>query len=256
MNTSPESLQPFQHQQLDFTRTIRDPEYPGPTTIPAERMALYRELFFNGFNDNLSSIFPVLRAITGDGDWDTLVRDFMVKHRCRTPLFTRIGEEFVDYLQNEREAAPGDYPFMLELAHYEYAELAVAISDADRQMPDYDPNGDLLHARPVIAPTAWALSYRFPVHRIGPDYLPATPPDEPTHLVIYRDHEDEVHFLEINAVTRRLFDLLQENDCPSGLECLRRIAEELQHPQPQTVVEFGAQLLEEMRERHIVLGAR
>ncbi|RMG38780.1 MAG: DUF2063 domain-containing protein [Gammaproteobacteria bacterium] len=256
MSTSPDSLPDFQRRQLAFAEHIRDPARPAPEEIPDERMAVYRELFFNGFDDQLSSIFPVLRAITDDSRWEEMVRDFMRRHRCRTPLFTRIGEEFLDYLQNRRKAAPDDFPFLLELAHYEYAELAVAVSDADQEMATYDPNGDLLEGHPVLAPTAWILGYRFPVHRIGPDFLPTEAPPQPTHLVIYRDRQHEVHFLEINAVTAHLLQLLKEDPVPTGLECLRRIAQALQHPQPDTLIDFGAELLQEMRQRNIVLGAR
>ncbi len=256
MSTSPEDLAEFQRRQLAFSEHLRDPGKSPPQEMPERRLAVYRELFFNGFESHLESNFPVLREILNDDQWEALVRDFMVRHRCRTPLFTRIGEEFLDYLHDEREATAGDPPFLWELAHYEYAELAVAISDADRDMADYDPNGDLLHGRPLLAPTARVLSYRFPVHRIGPDFRPTEPPQESTHLVIYRDRDDQVHFLEINPVTARLLGLLKEAPAPTGLECLRRIAEELQHPQPETVVGFGSELLQEMRERNIILGAR
>ena len=256
MSMSPDALAEFQRRQLAFAATIRDPQQAPPPEIPEARMAVYRELFFNGFESHLAGNFPVLRSITDDAAWEALVRDFMVRHRARTPLFTEIGQEFIDYLQHEREPAPGDPPFLAELAHWEYAELAVAISDADRELADFDPNGDLLEQHPVVAPTAWHPSYRFPVHRIGPDYLPETPPPEPTHLVVYRDREDAVHFLEINAVTQQLLTLLKENPALSGLDCLKHIAEALQHPRPQSVVAAGAALLADLKQRNILLGTR
>ncbi len=254
MSTSPERAD-FRHIQRQFAGTIRDPASPTPEGIPEARMAVYRELFFNGFDSHLSGNFPVLRSLFDDGDWEALVRDFMIRHHCRTPLFTGIGLEFIDYLQNERATAD-DPPFLAELAHYEYVELAVALSDADRDLPEHDPNGDLLAGRPLLAPTAWNLSYRFPVHRIGPDFRPETPGEQPTHLVVYRDREDAVHFLEINAVTQRLLALLKENPPPTGLDCLQRIADELRHPQPETVIQAGAGLLADLKERHILLGTR
>ena len=121
---------------------IRDPDAnPLPDGIPPRRMAIYTELFFNNINDQLSGNFPVLRQITNDHHWRALVRDFMRRHRSTTPLFTAVGQEFLDYLQHEREPAADDWPFMLELAHYEYVELAVAIGDDDDDS-GFDPNGD------------------------------------------------------------------------------------------------------------------
>jgi len=247
----------FQQQQLAFAAYIRDPDnQPLPEGVPARRMALYAELFFNNINEQLSGNFPVLRRITDDEHWQALVRDFMVRHRSRTPLFTEVGQEFLAYLNDERGAQPGDWPFMLELAHYEFVELAVAISSADQALDEYDPNGDLLIGRPLVGPTVWNLCYRWPVHSIGPDYLPDQAPAEPTHLVVYRDRQDEVHFLQINAVTQRMLQLLKENALQTGLDVLNTIAEELGHPRPETVIAAGRELLDDLRRRNVILGTR
>ena len=258
MRTSPEQTLPrFQQQQLCFTARIRDPEHaPLPEGIPARRMAIYTEIFFNNIDDQLSGNFPVLRQITPDERWNTIVRDFMIRHRSHTPLFTELAQEFIAYLQQEREPRADDWPFMLELAHYEYVELAVAISPADEDLGEYDPNGDLMSRRPLVGPTAWNLSYQWPVHTIGPEHLPQEPPAEPTHLVVYRDRSDQVHFLEINAVTQRLLQLLKENPDQTGLDVLKLIAGELAHPEPQTVIAAGTELLDELRERNVILGTR
>ena len=250
-------LPDFQQQQLRFTAHIRDPENaPLPEGVPARRMAIYTEIFFNNINDQLCGNFPVLRQISSDERWYALVRDFMRKHRSVTPLFTEVALEFLDYLQEERESQPSDWPFMLELAHYEYVELAVSISSADEQAGEYDPNGDLVAGHPLVGPTAWNLSYHWPVHTIGPENLPTEAPSEPTHLVVYRDRADDVHFLEINAVTQRLLQLLKENPGHTGLDVLKTIAEELGHPDADGVVTAGRQLLDDLRQRNVILGTR
>lgn len=258
MRTSPDqTLRGFQQQQLDFTAHIRDPaNTPLPEGVPARRMAIYTEIFFNNINDQLAGNFPVLRQITSDEGWYALVRDFMLKHRSVTPLFSEVAQEFLEYLHQEREPQAADWPFMLELAHYEYVELAVAISTADEQLGDFDPNGDLLQERPLIGPTAWNLSYQWPVHTIGPENLPQAPSAEPTHLVVYRDRIDDVHFLEINAVTQRLMQLLKENPEQTGLDVLKTIAQELNHPDPDTVIAAGKELLDDLRQRNVILGTR
>jgi len=255
---SPESGRArFQQQQLAFTAYIRDPQNaPLPEGMPARRMSVYAELLFNNISEQLWANFPMLRQITSDPDWRALVRDFMIRHRSQTPLFTEVGLEFLDYLQQEREARPGDWPFMLELAHYEYVQAAVAISPDDEKPAEHDPNGDLMSGHPLLAPTAWNLSYQWPVHRIGPEYLPAEAPPEPTHLVVYRDRQDEVHFLEINAITQRLLQLLKENPGLTGLDVLNTVAAELAHPDPALVITAGQELLADLRRRNVLLGTR
>lgn len=259
-STAEKALPRFQQQQLAFAAHIRDPQNnPIPDGIEQRRMSVYKEIIYNGLNDQLSANFPVLRDITPDERWHAMLRDFFIKHRAETPYFTEIALEFLEYLQQDREPAADDWPFMLELAHYEYVELAVAISNADESAEakaEYDPNGDLLACRPVVAPTAWNLSYQFPVHQIGPEYLPSETPAEPTHLVVYRDRLDEVHFLEINAVTQRLLTLLKENPELPGLELLKQIADELQHPDPEAVIDAGSGLLDDLRNRNVILGSR
>lgn len=72
--------------------------------------------------------------------------------------------------------------------------------------------------------------------------------------MVYRDRSDEIHFLEINAVTYRLLALLQENPDWTGLDALKQVAEELNHPQPETVIAHGTSLLNDLRERNIIVG--
>jgi uncharacterized protein len=249
-------LPAFQRTQFAFTAHIRDPAHaPIPDGIPPRRMAVYTELLFNNIDSQMSGCFPVLREITADDHWHALIRDYMVRHRATTPLFTEVALEFLDYLQNTREPHPEDHPFMLELAHYEYVELAVAIAD-DGPAAGHDPNGDLLAGSPLLCPTAWNLTYAWPVHEIGPDYLPDSPPETATHLVVYRDRLDAVHFVQINGVTQRLIQLLKETPDITGLAALTAIAEELGHPNPETVIAGGRALLADLRERNVILGTR
>ena len=67
---------------------------------------------------------------------------------------------------------------------------------------------------------------------------------------------DEVHFLQINAVTQRMLQLLKENPQHSGLDVLKTIAAELAHPDPDSVVDAGRDLLEDLRKRNVILGTR
>ena len=112
------------------------------------------------------------------------------------------------------------------------------------------------HDLPLIGPTVWNLTYQWPVHSIGPDYLPEEMPPEPTHLIVYRDREDAVHFLQINSVTQRLLALARENPSNSGLDLLNTIAAELSRPIPASVITAGAGLLDDLRQRGVILGTR
>ncbi len=145
---------------------------------------------------------------------------------------------------------------MLELAHYEWVELALSVEEFELDLSQVDRNGDPLHGVPVLSPLAWPLAYSFPVHRISPDFQPTEPPQEPTFLVVYRDMDEKVGFLKINAVTARLMELMQDNSSRSGDQLLRKVAEEINHPQLDTVVQGGAEIMENLRRHDIVLGTK
>ncbi len=218
-------------------------------------MGIYRDLFFNNINGFITNNFPVLRKLYTDEKWNQLVRDFFRSHEAHTPLFPELPREFLQFIEDQRGPEAGDPPFILELAHYEWAELALSLDSADIADEEFDAQGDLLAHPLVPSPVAWQFSYQFPVHRIRPDYQPAEAPAEPTHLIIYRTSSDEVRFMEVNVVTARLLQLITENPEASGLELLSDIASELQQPLDAIKV-HGLKILEDLRQREIILGTR
>ena len=133
----------------------------------------------------------------------------MRRHHSKTPYLFEISEEFLAYLQNERGATETDPPFLLELAHYEWVEQALLISEA--VLPAENPLllDDPLSQTIYLSELAWPLAYRFPVHRISPDYQPSCSPVEPTFLLVYRDRDDQVKFLEIGSGAYLLLETLR-----------------------------------------------
>ena len=245
----------FKKHQYAFTAHLRDPQRnPAPDGIEDRRMGIYRNLLYNNVEGFIASGFPVLRSIYSDDDWHSMVRDFFARHQSTSPYFLEISQEFLDYLQSEREPQPEDPQGLLELAHYEWVELALHVAEEHVDMNGIDPNGDLLTGHPVLSPVAWPLAYQYPVHNMGPDYLPEAPPEQPTYLVVYRNRKDEVKFLEINPVTARLINLLQENPEITGELALDQIVNEINHPRPELVIEGGLSALQELQRYGIVLG--
>ena len=243
-------------QQFAFAAYIRDPHrHPAPRDVDPRRMTMYRELFFNNIDSFLASGFPVLKKILKEAQWTAMVQDFFATHKSQTPYFAEIAEEFLSFLHNERAAQPDDPPFLLELAHYEWVELALSM--AEGEAPARDPRflDDPLSHPVILSELAWPLAYRFPVHRIAPDFQPNEPPGQPTYLTVFRDDEDDVRFMEINAVTYRLLQLIQENPNVATRELILQIAEELEHPNPAVVMEGGAATLSELAERGVIASA-
>jgi uncharacterized protein len=247
----------FMRKQYEFAAHIRDPgNNPAPADVEDRRMEIYRGLFFRNIESFIAKGFPVLRKLYSETDWEQLVRGFFAHHQSHSPHFVEISEEFLNYLQHEHQGRDCDPPFLQELAHYEWVELALSVSTETADMNSIDPNADLLQGSPAISPLAWPLSYRWPVQMISPDCRPATPPEQPTYLVVYRDRSDKIRFVAINAVTARLLQLLQEQPKLSGLQALQQIAAEMKHPKPEVVIEGGRQTLEQLKGQGIILGIK
>ena len=147
-------------------------------------------------------------------------------------------------------------PFLLELAHYEWVELSLELDEREPGDEPVDGDGDLLDGTPVLSPVTRLLSYRFPVHRIGPGFQPAAPPEQPTRLLVYRDASFDVKFMLLNDVSWHLLARIAEAPPLSGRELLAEIAQLLQHPAPERVMSAGADLLEDLRRRGVLLGTR
>lgn len=244
----------FTELQRRFAAHLRDPDnVPPPPGIEPRRLDVYRELFFNNVASLLGGTFPVCRDILGESGWRALVRRFYAGHRAHTPYFLELPSEFVRWLGDGGAADPELPPFLSELAHYEWVELALAVSDAEADPAGFDPAGDLLAGRPVVSPLAWPLAYRWPVHRLSPAYRPDAPGELPTFLVVYRHAGGEVRFLEADAATARLLELLDADDGATGSAALARVAAELG---ATGAAARGADLLEGLRTRGILLGTR
>jgi hypothetical protein len=247
----------FQQKQYAFAAHIRDPENnPAPSGVEDRRMAIYRELFFNNLHNLLGSTFPVIKKLHEPEKFRSLIRAFMVRHEAQTPYFLEVPREFLAFLENEYELQDDDFPFLVELAHYEWVELALSVSEETNEGRSADPDGDLLEGIPVRSALAWTYAYQYPVHRITPEFRPTAPGETPTFLAICRKANDDMDFMELNPVTARLLELIEENEKDSGRELLLKLAKEINYPDAEALVEHGAEAMQQMRRAEILLGTK
>ena len=108
----------------------------------------------------------------------------------------------------------------------------------------------------MLSPLVWHMTYAWPVHRIGPDFIPAAGDQAATSLVVYRNGNDEVGFMEINPVTKRLLELLEANDVASGRELLAQIATEMAHPDAGVVISGGFEIMQNLHNKGIITGTK
>lgn len=250
-------LQALHERQYAFAAHLRDPHNaPAPDDVEARRTAVYSELFFNNVVNFLGGNFPITRKILQDDGWAALVRDFYRDHRSHSPLFPDMPREFLAYLRDERGTPNDDPAFLYEFAHYEWVEAGLLLAPDSAPPSNVAATGDLLTEVPVLREPAWLLTYQFPVNEIGVSFQPTEPNPQPLYYLVLRDAADEVAFNKLNAVSARLFELLQSGAGLSGRAALEQIAAELNHPDPAVVVNSGAQILGAWRDQDIILGTQ
>jgi len=244
----------FMRRQHEFTRHLRDPaREPAPAGLSGPRLEIYSNAIFLNIERFMRDNFPRVREQLSDEPWHALIRDYIVRHRSRTPLFVELLDEFMSYLAEERDAA-GDPPCLTELAHFDWLENVIAIDETELDALPVQENGDLLRTRLVFNPVHRLVTYRYPVHAIDRNYRPETQPAKPTLLLAFRDRAGNFGVLDLNEVAARLFSALQAPAAPVAAEVLADIAQELRHPDPAVVTRGGLQLLERWQARDVILG--
>jgi len=242
-------------QQQALTRYLRDPDHQlPPADMNAARVNVYRDLLFNNVSQLLSGTFPVLIRIIGEQRWRLLVRGFLRDWRAQTPKFGEIAETFLDYLATQPQVMrEGEWPaFSLELAHYEWVEMVLQQSDA-LALPATDP-ALLLECPLHISALAWPLAYVWPVHELDPDNQPATPPDQPTFLLVRRTADWSVKFSELSPLAWRLLQRIDEFPALDGRRQLQALAVEAGVAATAAFMDNGSILLRQLH-KDGVLGS-
>lgn len=236
----------FQQYQYAFTAHIRDPNNnPKPDNVDEERMSVYREGVYNNVFESASVCFPVCQKTLGKGAWDSIMRRFFATHHASSPIFREIPQELLAFLQTDEEVP--DY--IKQLAHYEWVELAVGMLKVSA--PHLNETTDLLNETPILTPAHMLLQYEYPVQKISPDVIPENKED--TYLLVFRNQDFEVNFIELNPMTYALLELIKQG--LTGKQALTSLAEQIQHPQPNVVLEFGHGLLLDLLAQKAILGS-
>jgi hypothetical protein len=241
-------LTSFQHYQLEFCAYLRAPKRQHrPAGTAARGMAVYKEIVFNNIVQSISACFPVTQKVIGKRAWLALARGFLAEHSASSPLFREIPAEFLQFLATQTQLAP----YLLSLCHYEWVELQVAAMAASVLPGEIVSDGDLLGAPIAFTAAMQLLHYDYAVHKISPKNRPTA--TAATQLLVYRDACYAVKFVELNAVTHRLIELLQ-TAAMTGEQVLQQLALELQHVQTASLIQFGREILEDLRKKGIILG--
>lgn len=259
-NASIPLFQQYQHQFVDY---LRDPDKHKsvPQLLP-ERSTVYAKLLYSKIEGSLDTCFPISSQLLGAKRWQQLVKTFIKSHQCQSPLYREIPDEFVDYLMNEQTqlVLPN---FILELAHYEWMELVLETAKHIDLTESRCNQEDLLTAIPILNPILHILHYHYPVQNISAldsywknwNSYKKPYPEKDIILAGIRDDSNDVHFIELNTVTARLIELSEEESC-IGKQVLYHLAAEMNYDDLDSILPFGIEILQQLREQQIIIGTK
>jgi len=95
------------------------------------------------------------------------------------------------------------------------------------------------------------LNYEYDVQKISARHKPTQKVS--TQLLVYRDSEFAIKFVELNSMTYRLIELLQQAGV-TGKQGLATIANELGNHPLEMILQFGLEILEDLRNQGVILG--
>lgn len=191
--------------QNAFSHSARGHEETQSFDFEKQRLSIYQDLLLNNLHEVISPCFPVLLSLLPTDIWRAILQDFLKQSHVSTPIFHELPFYMVNYLEKHPISK---YPFAFELAHYEWVELEVELSEPN-QPPQVNGSISLLDQTWKLSSTARLLEYNYEVDKISLDYQPHT--EVKTYLIVYQI-KSEVEFLKINELSFQLLTLmLQES---------------------------------------------
>ena len=211
----------LQRMQNAFSHAARGHKQTGSPEFDEKRLAIYQRLLLNNLNEVVSPCFPILLSILPSDTWWDILEDFFKHYRVTTPVFHELPFFMVEYLQHHPIEG---YPFAYELAHYEWIELEVELSEPER---NHSETGAISLLEQVwrLSNTARLLEYNYEVDKISTDYRPHEAVK--TYLLVYQI-EDEVAFLKLNELSFQLLSMML-NESMSAKDIIHLLCET--HPQ-------------------------
>jgi hypothetical protein len=160
------------------------------------RLLTYRDLARTALEDPLPDCFPITHALLLEaGLWGECVDAFLASRSIQSPYYRDVNPSFVAWLAHSRWGLER-WPFLLELAHFEYIEVEIL------RWPDEPPLYDLettptVDSHVVFDGATRNLAYAYGVHKATKADL--EPGAGAAFLLGYRDSEGDFYFAELSA---------------------------------------------------------
>lgn len=219
-----------------------------------ERFLIYRKLVQNRLRAATRESIPRTVARRGKDPFIADFAEFMAEHACSSPYLRDIPAEFVEWVA-PRWRENSELPrYLGDLARHELLEGDVRNDPDGGESPTGKPIA--LDAALVFDGSARLLHYDFAVHKLSYATDDRTdPPEQSTHLLVYRDADVKVRYLELTTWAAAVMDRLLGADDTVQTGLLAAAAS-LGEPLDDDKLAKAATLFADLADRGVLLGAR
>ncbi|MCA9805777.1 MAG: putative DNA-binding domain-containing protein [Cyanobacteria bacterium HKST-UBA02] len=231
--------------------------------IDPDGVSLYSSLIRLGQKDLMLSIYPGCARVIGRG-FEELIYQYMETYPAEHFNFNRAANRFSIFLKEHCPRLLEKFPFLPELADYEWIELEVLEHPADQRCVTskiaLSSPEDFSKQAPRVNPTLILRSYQYPIDKIV-DWLrddvrlPRRIKKAEVCLAVYRSAQtNSARFLALSPVAARLIETASES--PTSFAELVSIAvSENPEADPQTTVLEFLELIEKLENLELLSGS-
>jgi hypothetical protein len=221
--------------------------------VGAGRFGVYRKLVHNRLRATTTEFIERTHARIGRTRFVADFEVFMDEVATASPYLREVPREFVEWVAPRWLADADVDDYLVDLARHELLEYDVR--NDPRARPD--PTGLPLALDQSLRfdPAARLMQYDYAVHRLPADEDDRTIPEAiPTRLLVYRDADADVRYLELTPFAEQVTQALMVRGMPVA-NGLRWACEQLGDTLDDDKLATAAAFVSDLAERGIMLGS-
>ncbi len=220
----------------------------------SQRFLIYRTLVHNRLRAATREFIPRTAARRGKEPFIADFAAFMAEHASTSPYLRDVPGEFVAWVVPRWQADASLPGYLGDLARHELLEGEVKNAPGGGESPTGSPLA--LDAALVFDGSTRLMQYGWAVHRLPYATDDRSDPEpEPTRLLVYRDADAKVRYLELTPWAASVMATLAVGNEPLG-RGLSVAAQALGEPLDDDKLAKAAMLFAELADRGVLLGAR
>jgi hypothetical protein len=232
-----------------------EPEDAEALLASPRRLGLYRRLVrFNvtGVIDTMLEATKARLEVVAPGTFDRDVAAFLDEVGPRTPHLRDVPAEFLAFAASRWRGDAALPAWIVDYAELELADFTVGV--APRPSAPAPALGEVSADRPLVfAEPKRLMHLGWAVNVMPADDLRAVPEARPVSVLVYRDAAHKTRFLELTPLASAILERLFAGEALGPAMVAACQAKE--HPLDDLVLAGAAQLLADLGERGVLLGA-